>query len=150
MEKGVMLLKEFAIPFEIEVSSAHRTPERTIEVIRSFEGQGVRVIIAAAGGAAHLPGVIASHTALPVLGVPIMSDLSGLDSLYSIVQMPAGIPVAAFGIGSAGGVNAALFAVEILALENPDLKKKLQEYREKQKKTVLEKSARLKEKIKAL
>jgi len=150
MEKGVMLLKEFAIPFEIEVSSAHRTPERTLEVIKSFEGQGVRVIIAAAGGAAHLPGVIAAHTALPVLGVPIMSDLSGLDSLYSIVQMPAGIPVAAFGIGSAGGVNAALFAVEILALENPDLKKKIQEYREKQKKTVLEKSARLKEKIKAL
>jgi phosphoribosylaminoimidazole carboxylase PurE protein len=150
MEKGVMLLKEFAIPFEIEVSSAHRTPERTIEVIKNFEGQGVRVIIAAAGGAAHLPGVIAAHTTLPVLGVPIMSDLSGLDSLYSIVQMPAGIPVAAFGIGNAGGVNAALFAVEILALENPDLKKKLAEYREKQKKSVLEKSARLKEKIKGL
>ncbi len=150
MEKGVMLLKEFAIPFEIEVSSAHRTPERTLELVRSFEGQGIRVIIAAAGGAAHLPGVIAAHTMLPVLGVPLMSDLSGVDSLYSIVQMPGGIPVAAFGIGSAGGVNAALFAIEILALENLDLKKKLVEYREKQKKSVLEKSTRLKEKIKTL
>lgn len=150
VEKGVMLLKEFEIPFEIEVSSAHRTPERTIELVKSFEEQGIRVIIAAAGGAAHLPGVIAAHTVLPVLGVPIPSDLSGLDSLYSIVQMPGGIPVAAFGIGSAGGLNSALFAVEILALENPDLQKKLAQYREKQKKTVLEKSARLKEKIKTL
>lgn len=150
LEKAVMLLKEFDIPFEIEVSSAHRTPERTLEVVKSFEEQGIRVIIAAAGGAAHLPGVIAAHTMLPVLGVPIMSDLSGLDSLYSIVQMPGGIPVAAFGIGKAGGVNAALFAIEILALENPDLKKNLVKYREKQKKSVLEKSARLKEKIKAL
>jgi 5-(carboxyamino)imidazole ribonucleotide mutase len=150
VEKGVLLLKEFDIPFEIEVSSAHRTPERTIELVRSFEAQGIRVIIAAAGGAAHLPGIIAAHTVLPVLGVPIPSDLSGLDSLYSIVQMPGGIPVAAFGIGSAGGVNSALFAVEILALENPDLKEKLAQYREKQKNTVLGKSARLKEKIKAL
>lgn len=150
LEKGVMLLKEFDIPFELEVSSAHRTPERTLELVRSFEGQGIRVIIAAAGGAAHLPGVIAAHTMLPVLGVPLMSDLSGVDSLYSIVQMPGGIPVAAFGIGSAGGVNAALFAIEILALENLDLKKKLVEYREKQKKSVLEKSTRLKEKIKTL
>ncbi len=150
VEKGVKLLKEFAISFEIEVSSAHRTPERTIQLVRSFEEQGIQVIIAAAGGAAHLPGVIAAHTILPVLGVPIPSDLSGLDSLYSIVQMPGGIPVAAFGIGSAGGVNAALFAIEILALENPDLKKKLAEYRENQKKSVLEKSVRLKEKIKTL
>ncbi|HLP62426.1 MAG TPA: 5-(carboxyamino)imidazole ribonucleotide mutase [Candidatus Deferrimicrobium sp.] len=150
IEKGVLLLKEFGIPFEIEVSSAHRTPERTVEVIKNFEAQGIRVIIAAAGGAAHLPGVIAAHTLLPVLGVPIPSDLSGLDSLYSIVQMPGGIPVAAFGIGSAGGLNSVLFAIEILALDDADLRKKMIEFREKQKKGVLEKSMRLKDKIKTL
>lgn len=150
IEKGIALLKKFSIPFEIEVSSAHRTPERTIEVVKSFEALGIRVIIAAAGGAAHLPGVIAAHTLLPVLGVPITSTLSGLDSLYSIVQMPGGIPVATFGVGSAGGMNAVLFAVEILALEDVEIRKKLIEFREEQKTDVLEKSARLKEKIKML
>lgn len=149
MEKGIQTLKEFKIPFEIEVSSAHRTPHRTIELVKDFEKKGIRVIIAAAGGAAHLPGVIASHTLLPVLGVPITSALSGLDSLYSIVQMPSGIPVAAFSIGSSGGVNSVLFAVEILALQDQELKKKLIEFREKQKMIVLEKSSRLKEKIKS-
>jgi phosphoribosylaminoimidazole carboxylase PurE protein len=148
MEKGIQTLKGFKIPFEIEVSSAHRTPNRTIELVKDFEKKGIQVIIAAAGGAAHLPGVIASHTLLPVLGVPITSALSGLDSLYSIVQMPGGIPVAAFSIGSSGGVNSVLFALEILALQDNELKKKLVEYREKQKMSVLEKSKRLKEKIK--
>jgi 5-(carboxyamino)imidazole ribonucleotide mutase len=148
MEKGIQTLKELKIPFEIEVSSAHRTPNRTIELVKDFEKKGIQVIIAAAGGAAHLPGVIASHTLLPVLGVPITSALSGLDSLYSIVQMPGGIPVAAFSIGSSGGVNSVLFAVEILALQDNELKKKLVEYRENQKQSVLEKSKRLKEKIK--
>lgn len=147
MEKGIQMLKELKIPFEIEVSSAHRTPNRTIELVKDFEKKGIQVIIAAAGGAAHLPGVIASHTLLPVLGVPITSTLSGLDSLYSIVQMPSGIPVAAFSIGSSGGVNSVLFAVEILALQDNELKKKLEDYREKQKMNVLEKSKRLKEKI---
>jgi 5-(carboxyamino)imidazole ribonucleotide mutase len=148
MEKGIQTLKELKIPFEIEVSSAHRTPHRTIELVKDFEKRGIQVIIAAAGGAAHLPGVIASHTLLPVLGVPITSALSGLDSLYSIVQMPSGIPVAAFSIGSSGGVNSVLFAVEILGLQDNELKKKLVEYRENQKQSVLEKSNRLKEKIK--
>jgi 5-(carboxyamino)imidazole ribonucleotide mutase len=148
MEKGIQTLKELKIPFEIEVSSAHRTPHRTIELVKDFEKKGIQVIIAAAGGAAHLPGVIASHTLLPVLGVPITSALSGLDSLYSIVQMPSGIPVAAFSIGSSGGVNSVLFAVEILGLQDNELKKKLVEYRENQKQSVLEKSNRLKEKIK--
>jgi phosphoribosylaminoimidazole carboxylase PurE protein len=148
MEKGIQMLKELKISFEIEVSSAHRTPNRTIELVKDFEKKGIQVIIAAAGGAAHLPGVIASHTLLPVLGVPITSALSGLDSLYSIVQMPSGIPVAAFSIGSSGGVNSVLFAVEILALHDNELKKKLEEYRENQKMNVLEKSKRLKEKIK--
>jgi 5-(carboxyamino)imidazole ribonucleotide mutase len=148
MEKGIQTLKELKIPFEIEVSSAHRTPIRTIELVKDFEKKGIQVIIAAAGGAAHLPGVIASHTLLPVLGVPITSALSGLDSLYSIVQMPSGIPVAAFSIGSSGGVNSVLFAAEILALNDNEVKKKLEEYRENQKMSVLEKSRRLKEKIK--
>jgi 5-(carboxyamino)imidazole ribonucleotide mutase len=147
MEKGIQTLKELKIPFEIEVSSAHRTPQRTIELVKDFEKRGIQVIIAAAGGAAHLPGVIASHTLLPVLGVPITSALAGLDSLYSIVQMPGGIPVAAFSIGSSGGVNSVLFALQILALNDPELKKKLEDFREKQKMHVLEKSRRLKEKI---
>ena len=116
--------------------------------MKDFEKKGIRVIIAAAGGAAHLPGVIASHTLLPVLGVPITSALSGLDSLYSIVQMPSGIPVAAFSIGSSGGVNSVLFALEILALNDKELKEALVEFREKQKMGVLEKSNRLKEKVK--
>lgn len=147
MEKGLAVLQDFGVPFEIEVSSAHRTPERTLELVRDFEANGIKVIIAAAGGAAHLPGVIASHTILPVLGVPITSALSGLDSLYSIVQMPGGIPVAAFSIGNSGGVNSMLFAVEILALEDENLKKAMIDFREKQKQGVLEKSRRLKKKI---
>jgi len=148
VEKALQLLKDLNVPFEIEVSSAHRTPHRTVELVKDFEKKGIQVIIAAAGGAAHLPGVIASHTLLPVLGVPITSALSGLDSLYSIVQMPSGIPVAAFSIGNSGGINSVLFALEILSLNDPQLKKKLQEFREKQKMSVLEKSRRLKEKIK--
>jgi phosphoribosylaminoimidazole carboxylase PurE protein len=150
MEKGLKALKDFEIPFVIEVSSAHRTPHRTLDLIRQFEEDGVQVIIAAAGGAAHLPGVIASHTTIPVLGVPIDSALSGVDSLYSIVQMPGGIPVASFSIGSSGGLNSVLFAVEILALNDDKLKKALINYREEQKNTVLKKSERLKEKVKEL
>lgn len=150
IEKGIKILKEFQVPFEIEVSSAHRTPARTIELVRDFEKNGVAVIIAAAGGAAHLPGVIASHTLLPVLGVPITSALSGVDSLYSIVQMPGGIPVATFGIGNSGGVNSILFALQILALKDDGIKKKLVDFREKQTLTVREKSRKLKEKIEVL
>lgn len=147
LEKGVEILKKLDVPFEIEVSSAHRTPERTSDIIREFEHSDVRVIIAAAGGAAHLPGVIAAQTLLPVLGVPIDSKLSGIDSLYSIVQMPGGIPVATFGIGNSGGVNAVLFALEILALSEPSIKEKLIRFRTEQKQQVLEKSERLKKKI---
>ena len=150
MEKGINLLKKLQIPFEIEVSSAHRTPERTIELVKEFEKQGIQVIIAAAGGAAHLPGVIASHTLLPVLGVPIHSQLSGLDSLYSIVQMPSGIPVAAFSIGSSGGVNSVLFAMEILALNDNKIKEMLIKYRKEQGSEVIRKSEKLKDKIKSL
>ncbi|MCX6554215.1 MAG: 5-(carboxyamino)imidazole ribonucleotide mutase [Candidatus Aminicenantes bacterium] len=147
IENGVALLRQFAIPLEIEVSSAHRTPERTLELIREFEAAGISVIIAAAGGAAHLPGVVAAHTLIPVLGVPIASPLSGLDSLLSMVQMPAGVPVATFGIGAAGATNAALFAVALLALADPALAEKLRAYRGAQREQVLEKSRKLKDKL---
>jgi phosphoribosylaminoimidazole carboxylase PurE protein len=148
MEKGISLLEKFNIKYKVEVSSAHRTPDRTIQLIRDFEHEGIEVIIAAAGGAAHLPGVIAAHTLIPVLGVPIDSKLSGVDSLYSIVQMPGGIPVATFGIGNSGGVNSILFAVHILALNHPELKQKLADFREEQKQQVAEKSQKLKNKLK--
>lgn len=147
IENGIALLRQFGIPLEIEISSAHRTPERTLELVRDFEAQGIEVIIAAAGGAAHLPGVVAAHTLLPVLGVPMSSPLSGLDSLLSMVQMPAGIPVATFGIGAAGATNAALFAVSLLALNDPLLTEKLQVYRVEQREKVLEKSRKLKSKL---
>lgn len=148
MEKGIQILDQYRIPYEIEVSSAHRTPERTREIIRKFEEQKVQVIIAAAGGAAHLPGVVAAHTLIPVLGVPIDSKLSGIDSLYSIIQMPGGIPVATFGIGNSGALNAVLFSIHILSLNDDKLKKRLARFREEQKKQVIAKSERLKKKIK--
>lgn len=144
IEKSVEFLKKNSIGFEVEVSSAHRTPQRTFDIIKRFEDSGIEVIIAAAGGAAHLPGVIASHTLLPVLGVPIKTALSGLDSLYSIVQMPGGIPVATFGIGNSGGFNSVLFALEILALKDSGIKEFLVKFRKDQQKEVIEKSERLK------
>jgi phosphoribosylaminoimidazole carboxylase PurE protein len=147
IENGVSLLQRFGIPLEIEISSAHRTPERTLQLVREFEAAGVAVIIAAAGGAAHLPGVVAAHTLLPVLGVPISSPLSGLDSLLSIVQMPAGVPVATFGIGAPGATNAVLFAVALLALKDPALAEKLRAFRGEQRDGVLEKSRRMKDKL---
>ncbi|OGC94813.1 MAG: 5-(carboxyamino)imidazole ribonucleotide mutase [candidate division Zixibacteria bacterium RBG_16_53_22] len=124
------LLRKFGIPFRQEISSAHRQPARTIELVKQSERDGVKIIIAAAGMAAHLPGVIASHTLLPVIGVPLAgSALGGVDSLLSVVQMPAGIPVATMAVGSHGARNAAVLAVEILALSDPNLKVKLEEYR---------------------
>jgi 5-(carboxyamino)imidazole ribonucleotide mutase len=126
------LLTKFGIPFRQEISSAHRQPERTVELVKKAEKNGVKVIIAAAGMAAHLPGVVASHTTLPVIGVPLPgSALSGMDSLLSIAQMPAGIPVACMAVGSHGARNAALMAAEILALSDDDLRSKLIEYRRK-------------------
>lgn len=124
-------LKKFGVPFKQEISSAHRQPEKTLRLVKEAEESGVKVIIAAAGMAAHLPGVIASHTTLPVIGIPISgSALSGADALYSIVQMPTGIPVACVAIGSHGAKNAALLAVEILALSDDELKGKLKAYRQ--------------------
>ncbi len=124
------LLEEFEVPFEVVISSAHRTPDRTKEWAKSLYGRGVKVVIAAAGGAAHLPGVVASYTTLPVIGIPIETSIAGgLDSMLSILQMPKGIPVAAMAAGKAGGTNAALYAVQILALNNASYSEKLREYR---------------------
>jgi len=132
MLKGAQILKQFKIPYQMEVSSAHRNPERTKRLAQNAEKKGVKVIIAGAGMAAHLPGVIASYTNLPVIGVPLSaSSLSGLDSLFSMVQMPSGIPVATMAIGEAGAKNAAILAIQILALFEEKLKKKLDEFKKK-------------------
>jgi 5-(carboxyamino)imidazole ribonucleotide mutase len=125
-------LAQFGVAHECRVLSAHRTPRETSEYVTGAEGRGVKVVIAAAGGAAHLAGVCAAHTLLPVLGVPMESKLDGLDSLLSTVQMPAGIPVGTLAVGKAGAVNAALLAIAILATQNPDLKAKLKKFREDQ------------------
>ena len=123
-------LNFFGIEFETEILSAHRTPEKTAEFAKSAEKNGYRLIIAGAGMAAHLPGVVAAYTTLPVIGVPLSgSALNGVDSLYSIVQMPAGVPVATMAIGKAGARNAAIFAAEVLALQFPSIKNKLQQFR---------------------
>jgi 5-(carboxyamino)imidazole ribonucleotide mutase len=125
-------LQYFGVEYEKMVLSAHRNPIETIEFARNAEERGFKVIIAGAGMAAHLPGVIAANTTLPVIGVPIpSSELIGVDSLYSIVQMPPGIPVATVAIGKAGAVNAAVLAVQMLALQDENLKKKLEEFRSK-------------------
>lgn len=127
MSSAANVLKDFGIPFEVEVLSAHRTPEKMIAFGKAAAGRGLKVIIAGAGGAAHLPGMLASVTPLPVVGVPVpLAKLDGMDSLLSIVQMPAGVPVATVSIG--GATNAALLAVKILATSNPDLLKAVEAY----------------------
>ena len=133
MQHACAMLDEFGIAYETKVVSAHRTPKRLYDFCETAEGRGIKIIIAGAGGAAHLPGMAAAITKLPVLGVPVESrTLKGLDSLLSIAQMPAGIPVGTFAIGEAGAKNAALFAVAILALLDETLAKKLQKFRDKQ------------------
>ena len=133
------VLTEFGVPHECRVVSAHRTPELMAETAAGAEGRGIEVIIAGAGGAAHLPGMTAAHTILPVLGVPVESrSLKGLDSLLSIVQMPAGVPVATLAIGPAGAKNAALLAISILAGKRAPLRAKLKAFRERQTRKVLE------------
>lgn len=142
MEEAAKVLTDFAIPFEVDVVSAHRMPEETIAYGKSALGRGLRVIIAGAGGAAALPGVLAALTTLPVIGVPIpLKMLDGLDSLLSIVQMPAGVPVATVGIGAAK--NAGLLAARILAIGDDKLAKSLEEFADKQRKGALEKGASL-------
>ncbi len=138
MKAAAKMLKEFGVKYEAKAMSAHRTPRQVVKWVESAPRRGVKAIIAAAGGAAHLAGVVAAHTTLPVLGVPMPSQhLKGLDSLLSTVQMPKGVPVATFAIGEAGAANAALFAVAILALTDKSLAKKLLTFREKQTAAVL-------------
>lgn len=138
MKNAADVLTEFDVPHECKVVSAHRTPDLLFEFAKSAEGRGVEVIIAGAGGAAHLPGMCASQTVLPVLGVPVQSKaLSGMDSLLSIVQMPAGIPVGTLAIGAAGAKNAALLAVSILANSRPDLRERLRKFRQDQTQSIL-------------
>ena len=138
LEKSTLTLTEFGIPWEAKVVSAHRTPDLLYDYARTAESRGLKCIIAGAGGAAHLPGMTASMTKLPVLGVPVKSrTLNGVDSLLSIVQMPAGVPTATFAVGEAGATNAALFAVSMLAANgDEDLSQKLEKFRAKQKEKI--------------
>ncbi|MBK9521430.1 MAG: 5-(carboxyamino)imidazole ribonucleotide mutase [Rhodocyclaceae bacterium] len=138
MQAAAALLKEFSIPFEARVVSAHRTPDLLFEYATQARSKGLRVIIAGAGGAAHLPGMLAAKTSVPVFGVPVASKhLQGMDSLLSIVQMPKGIPVATFAIGEAGAINAALMAVSVLSAGDAKLEAKLEAYRAAQSERVL-------------
>jgi len=138
MRHSAETLRKFEVPYEAKVMSAHRTPDQVLEYSAGAEGRGMKVIIAGAGGAAHLAGVIASKSTLPILGVPIQSKaLQGLDSLLSIVQMPAGIPVGSLAIGQAGATNAALLAVAILALSDANLAHRLKQFRQEQANKVL-------------
>lgn len=131
LKSGYKILEELGIPYQLTISSAHRTPKRTRDYIRQAEKKGIEVIIACAGGAAHLPGVIAAETTLPVIGVPMETKyLKGKDSLYSIVQMPSGIPVGTMAIGESGAKNAAIYAAEILSLKYPKIRKNLLKYRQ--------------------
>jgi len=145
LEVTANVLKQFGVPFEMHVSSAHRSPTKTEELVSGAVGRGIKVIIAAAGVAAHLPGVVAAGTILPVIGVPMPGGaLNGVDALYSIVQMPGGVPVATMAIGKAGAKNAGILAVQILALADEKLAGKLVRYREEMAREVEEKDAKLK------
>ena len=148
MEEALNVLDSFSIPYEVTISSAHRTPKKTSEFSKNASKRGIEVIIAGAGWSAHLAGVIASETTLPVIGVPIdSSTLNGLDALLSTVQMPGGIPVATMAIGKAGAGNAAVFAAQILSLKYPEIQEKLLAYRKEMEKKVEAKSEALKLKL---
>ena len=139
VQKAIETLRDFHVEYEVKVLSAHRTPEQTAEFAKQARQRGLRVLIGAAGGAAHLAGALAAHTTLPVIGIPMPTPhLGGLDSLLSTVQMPAGIPVATLAIGRAGAVNAALFAAAILARMDVELTGRLARYREEQAQAVLD------------
>ncbi|MDY4281546.1 MAG: 5-(carboxyamino)imidazole ribonucleotide mutase [[Pasteurella] mairii] len=139
MQEATAILDQLQLPYHVEIISAHRTPDKLFQFAESAVEKGYKVIIAGAGGAAHLPGMIAAKTIVPVLGVPVKSSmLSGVDSLYSIVQMPKGVPVGTLAIGPAGGANAGLLAAQILAIFEPELAMRLWQFREKQTKDVLE------------
>ncbi len=144
MRECAKTLEEFDVPYEMTISSAHRTPERTKEFVQRAEEKGIKVIIAGAGLSAHLAGFVAAHTVLPVIGVPLdAGPLKGMDSLLSTVQMPPGVPVATVAIGKAGAKNAGVLAVQILATQDETLRKKLREYRKSQAEKVAEKAKAL-------
>jgi 5-(carboxyamino)imidazole ribonucleotide mutase len=148
MREAGKAVEEFGIAYEMDVTSAHRSPDRTADYARKAAGRGIRVIIAGAGGAAHLAGVIAAHTTVPVIGVPIPStSLNGMDSLLATVQMPAGIPVATVAIGKPGATNAGILAAQIIALADPAIAKKLEAHKGKLARGVEEKSRKLKSKV---
>jgi len=139
MENAAVMLEKLGIAFEAKVVSAHRTPDLLFDYAKTAEAKGIKVIIAGAGGAAHLPGMVASQTSLPVLGVPVQSrTLNGIDSLLSIAQMPGGVAVGTLAIGKAGATNAGLLAGQILALQNADIKKSVDEFRKNQTQTILD------------
>jgi 5-(carboxyamino)imidazole ribonucleotide mutase len=146
MQDAAQALAEFDVAFEVGVISAHRTPERMLDYARTAAGRGVEVVIAGAGGAAHLPGMVASATPLPVIGVPVpLAKLDGLDSLLSIVQMPAGVPVATVSIG--GARNAGLLAVRILGTSDPDLRERMETFQRSLQEQVLQKDAALRDRL---
>jgi len=145
MEEAVKVLKEFGIPYEVDITSAHRTPEVTADLAKSAEQRGFGAIILGAGHAAHLAGVVAAHTTLPVIGVPLASSsLQGLDALLSTVQMPGGVPVAAMAIGKSGALNAGIFAAQILATGDPGLRRRLHHFKSRLAAKVVEKNRALK------
>lgn len=146
VKDGLEILKKFQVPFALEVTSAHRSPERTFKLIKSYEEKGTEVFIAVAGKAAHLAGIVAAHTVRPVIGVPVESPgLNGLDALLSTVQMPKGVPVATMGLGKSGASNGALLAIQILSLKDPSLAEKLLKFREKMASQIEEKSREIKQ-----
>jgi len=148
MSETTRMLGEFGIPCEMEISSAHRTPKRTAEYARNAAGRGIRVIVVGAGGAFHLGGVVAAATTLPVVAVPLAnSPLGGFDALLASVQMPGGIPVAVMAVGKAGAVNAAIFAAQILALSDGNLRRRLARHKQSMASQVIQKSARLRKEL---
>lgn len=148
IKDALEILKRFKVTFSFEVTSAHRSPKRTLKLIEDAEKEGAKVMIAMAGKAAHLAGFVASHTVLPVIGVPVeTSSFSGLDALLSTVQMPKGVPVATMGLGKSGAVNAALLAIQILSLKEPSLAEKMKEYRSEMASQVERKSKKIQENL---
>jgi len=148
VQDAIQIFREFEIPFNLEVTSAHRSPKRTESLIKEFEKQGAEIFIAVAGKAAHLAGVVAAHTVLPVIGVPVRSSsLSGLDALLSTSQMPEGVPVACMGIGKSGASNAALLSIQILALKDPALKEKIKSYKHQMASKVEDASKKIRENL---
>ena len=149
MTETALTLKKFGVPFELEITSAHRSPARTSEYARTAVARGLKVILVGAGGASHLAGVIAAETILPVIGVPMATtSLAGLDALLSTVQMPSGVPVACTAIGKPGAINAAIYAVEIIATSDAELARKLAEHKEQLARSVAEKSEKVKREFK--